>query len=519
MFCGGEGRKGWHYGYVLSFGLSLFSKFTRYLPYFMQKIALQLLFALTLNASLFSQNLVSATFLGQKTKAELLSEFNNLPFINYGAKYYRITYTTKSVQGIVDTASGLLSVPDNPALRYPRLVYQHGTSGSKQDVPSINVTSGGEGIVGQLFAGLGYVAFLPDYLGLGNVSKGFHPYVHAASEAWAAMDMLRAGDQFLLQNQVFVNQQLFITGYSQGGHGAMALHRAIEQDPAQEFTVTAAAPMSGPYSISGVMRDLILTDAVYYYPAYIPNTALSYQTVYGNLFNDLSEVFKPTYATLIHQFHVGQITLSDLNAQLITTLIANEGDSRPFKMLQESIVQEIMTNPNHPINTALNANDTYDGNWLPKAPFRLFYCMADDQVPFRNSLLARDSFMVSGVTNFAINDVMPTADHGECYVPAMTNTLVFFLGYQQIGTVKTNTPRLEGALSLSPNPARDFVNINDLPAEGRFEIVDFGGKIMQSTWLDAGSHSVNISEIPGGVYLVRYFTKGQVWAEKLVVRR
>jgi len=485
----------------------------------MQKIALSLLFAVTFNATLFSQNLVSATFLGQKTKAELLAEFDNLPFIQYGAKYYQITYTTKSVQGLVDTASGLLSVPDNPSRIYPRLVYQHGTSGSKQDVPSINVVSGGEGIVGQLFAGLGYVAFLPDYLGLGNTSKGFHPYVHAESEAWAAMDMLRAGVEFLQQNQVITNDQLFITGYSQGGHGAMALHRAIEQDPTEEFRVTAAAPMSGPYSISGVMRDLILTDGVYFYPAYIPNTALSYQTVYGNLFNNLSEVFKPPYAALIQQFYDGQITLSSLNSQLITALVDNEGSSRPFRMMQESLVQAVQTNPDHPINVALNANDTYDGNWLPIAPFRLFYCMEDDQVPYRNSLLARDSFQVAGVTNFDINDVMPTADHGECYVPAMTSTLIFFLGYQQIGTVGASNPANVRHLNIAPNPARDMVFVSDLPTEGRLEIVDFNGKLMQTARLSAGSHSFNISDIPSGVYLVRFFGGGEILVEKLVVRR
>jgi hypothetical protein len=484
----------------------------------MQKNALCLLFALTFQTSLFSQNLVSATFLGQKSKSELLAAFNNLPFIQYGAKYYRITYTTKSVQGAVDTASGLLSVPDNPALKYPRLVYQHGTSGSKLDVPSINVVTGGEGIVGQLFAGLGYVAFLPDYLGLGLTSKGFHPYVHAESEAWAAMDMLRAGDAFLQQNQVLTNAQLFITGYSQGGHGAMALHRAIEQDPANEFSVTAAAPMSGPYSVSEVMRELILTDAVYYYPGYIPNTALSYQTVYGNLFSDVSEVFKPAYAGLIQQFYVNQITLSDLNEQLIASLIANEGACRPFKMLQESMVQEILNNPNHPINLALDANDTYDGNWFPVAPFRLFYCMADDQVPFKNSLLARDSFLANGVTNFAINDVMPTADHGACYVPAMTSTLIFFLGFQQIETVATLSPKVLRKLQLSPNPATEILFVDELPTEGRLEIVDFNGKLMQAERLSAGSHAVNLSEIPAGVYLVRFFGKGEIWSEKLLVQ-
>lgn len=470
------------------------------------------------SASLPAQNLVSSTFLGQKSQAELYIEFNSLPFIQFGAKYYRITYTTHDVHGAIDTASGLIAVPDNFSHKYPRLVYQHGTSGSKQEVPSINVLTGGEGIVGTLFAGLGYVAFLPDYLGLGNVSKGFHPYVHAASEAWAAMDMLRAGDQFLQQNQVATNDQLFITGYSQGGHGAMALHRAIELDPTHEFTVTAAAPMSGPYSVSGVMRNLILTDKVYYYPAYIPNTALSYQTVYGNLFTDMTDLFKAPYAALIQQFYDGQMTLSDLNQALIAALIANEGASRPFKMLQESLVQAVITQPDHPVNVALNDNDTYD-HWFPQAPFRLFYCMADDQVPFENSLLARDSFLAAGVTNFAINDVMPSADHGACYVPAMTNTLVFFLGFQQIGTVGTITPSAIHELSFSPNPAREEITLADLPENGRYEIVDFNGKALQAGSLTEGGQSLSVSNIPNGVYLLRAFVGREIWRGKLVVQR
>lgn len=472
---------------------------------------------LAFSGALPAQTLISATLLGEKTKAELLAEFDNLPFIQYGAKYYRITYSTFSVQGAVDTASGLLAVPSTPNRIYPRLVYQHGTSGSRQDVPSINVETGGEGIVGTLFAGLGYVAFLPDYLGLGNTSKGFHPYVHAESEAWAALDMLRAGDQFLADNQVLVNGQMFVTGYSQGGHGAMALHRAMEQDPNAEFAVTAAAPMSGPYSVSGVMRNLILTDSVYYYPAYIPNTALSYQTVYGNLFQDLTELFKPLYADLIAPFYAGQTTLTQLNIQLIETLEGNEGGSRPFRMLQPAVIAEIQNNPNHPINLALADNDTYNGGWIPAAPMRLFYCMADDQVPFMNSLVARDSLLAVGAPNFAINDVMPTADHGACYVPAMTGTLIFFLGFQQIETVGTQMTGVLQNLSIFPNPAKEWVQISGVSTETRYEIIDFSGRILQSGSLTAGDHSIALRGLSEGVYLVRCYAEGAVWMEKLVI--
>ncbi len=480
---------------------------------------LLILCCLSIQLTLNAQSLVSATFLGQKTKAELLQDFNNLPFIQFGAKYYQVAYTTLSVQGVPDTATGLLAIPDQPGRIYPRLVYQHGTSGSKQDVPSVNVTSGGEGIVGTLFAGMGYVAFLPDYLGLGPTSKGFHPYVHAESEAWAAMDMLRAGAAFLNQEQVATNDQLFITGYSQGGHGAMALHRAIEQDSNEEFAVTAAAPMSGPYSISGVMRDLILNDTVYYYPAYIPNTALSYQTVYGNLFNDLTDLFKPEYATLIGQFYSGAISLSDLNGLLIAALTANEGDSWPFRMLQPALVQAVQTNPAHPVNLALDDNDTYDKGWLPEAPFRLFYCMGDDQVPFRNSLLARDSFLAKGVSNFQIQDVLPTGDHGECYVPAMTGTIIFFLGFQQIGTVGTDAPEMALHITLSPNPANAYVSLSGLTGPTRFEILDYQGKTVHSGITTAGDQSILLPALSAGAYLMRLETEKGWVVKKLVVGR
>lgn len=474
-----------------------------------------LFLALILCTALSAQNIVTTTLLGTKTQSQLLSQFG-VPFIQYGVKYYRITYTTTNVQNALDTVSGLLVIPNNPNKVFPRLVYQHGTSGSKLDVPSYTV-SNGEGQLGLLFGGLGYVALLPDYLGLG-VSDGFHPYVHAASEASVAVDMLRAETAFEAQNPVFTNDQLFITGYSQGGHGAMALHRNIEQAHADEFTVTAAAPLSGPYSISGVMRNLILTDAVYYYPAYIPNTILSYQTVYGNIFSQMTDVFKPAYANLITPFFNGTKSLSTLNTQLISALTSNEGACRPFKMFQDSAVALIQNDPNHPINIALRDNDTYN-NWTPQAPMRLFYCKADDQVPFMNSIVARDSLTAVGAPDFLVSDVDSTADHGDCFDPALTNTLLFFLGFQQIGTVSTDSPAEINSLHIAPNPVRDVLTLKNLPAKGLLEIIDFQGKTYVSTTLNAGDASVQVSHLPNGIYLVKFSAGTVVRTERVVIQK
>lgn len=473
-----------------------------------------LLFLSGLADAAFSQQLVSATLLGSKTKAELIAQLG-VPFIQYDVKFYKITYTTPDVNGVTDTVSGLLAAPVAPDKVFPRLVYQHGTSGSKQDVPSNLNDDGDEGNIALFFAGMGFVSLAPDYLGLG-VSKGFHPYVHAATEASVALDMLRATQSFAPQNHLInTNTQLFVTGYSQGGHGAMALHREIETNLAGEFTVTAAAPLSGPYSISGVMRDLILSNKVYYYPAYLANTTLSYQTVYGNLFTQLTDIFKPAYAALIAPFYSGSSNLSDLNTQLIDALIANEGACIPTKMLKDSIIQIVTNNPVHPINLALADNDVH--RWKAKAPTRLFYCMNDDQVPFANSLIARDTMTAYGAADLVATDVKPDANHTGCVVPALTSTLFFFLGYQTIFTLTSAEEANVLRLELHPNPANSYFMLHDLPAEGRLRISDFSGRLRDEADVARGDQQIDVSGLDNGMYLVRLVAEGKTWQSQLFI--
>ena len=161
---------------------------------------------------------------------------------------YRVEYTTTNVENAPDTASGLLLLPvgEGP---FPQAIYQHGTVNSRQDVPS-NLAGGWE--LGLAISSFGFVTVVPDFQGLG-ISPGTHTYVHAESEALAAIDLLIAVQDFLTETEVPINDQLFVTGYSQGGHAAMAAHIVLERDFADQFTVTASSPMSGPYSISGDM--------------------------------------------------------------------------------------------------------------------------------------------------------------------------------------------------------------------------------------------------------------------------
>jgi hypothetical protein len=485
----------------------------------MKKHCFLLFTALALANALSAQNFVSAQLLGSRTKAQLVAQFNlPLPLIEYNIKFYRIKYTTPDVKGVPDTVTGLLAFPNDLSKVFPRLVYQHGTSGTRLDVPSYNATkTSGEGSLGLLFAGMGYIAFLPDYLGLGG-SSGVHPYVHAKTEAAAAIDMMLAFKEFLAKNPlVNANGQLFITGYSQGGHAAMALHRELELNPRDGLTVTAAAPLSGPYSISGVMRDLILSEKVYFFPAYVPNTIVSYQSAYGNLYAKVSDVFKEPYATTIDKFATGAISLDQLNTQLIAQLKTAEGDSKPVHMFHPEVLESVKTNPEHPFNIALRDNDVY--RWSPKKPTRIFYCMADDQVPFMNSVVARDTMTARGAADLTATDVLSTGDHGACFLPALTNTILFFLGFQQIGTTTSAFEISDIPLQVFPNPASGSLFLQNLPEAGLFQIIAQNGKILVSKRINAGDVEIEVADLPQGLYSARLLAEGKYRIGRFLIQR
>ena len=167
----------------------------------------------------------------------------------YDVALYKVDYETISPLGGRTQASGALALPVNSGQLLPLVSYQHGTITLTNDAPS-SMDLTGEVTVGIGFASTGYAAAVPDYLGLGD-SPGLHPYHHANSEATACVDMLRAVRTFCATNGFALTNLLFLCGYSEGGHATMALLRELETYHADEFTVTACAPMAGAYDLSG----------------------------------------------------------------------------------------------------------------------------------------------------------------------------------------------------------------------------------------------------------------------------
>ncbi len=389
-------------------------------------------FILTLNFSFIkAQHLVSYELVESLSATEVGAVFG-LPVL-YGVDSYRVLYTTPDINGNDHTASGLVSIPNDTTGIYPLLAVQHGTVSSRDDVPS-NLEGGS--VIGLVFNGFGFVTAQADFLGLGE-SPGIHPYVHNDSEAWVARDLMRATREMVDELGTFgLNDQVFVTGYSQGGHAAMALHKLLEEEHNDEFTVTAASPMSGPYSISEAMVDFSLGDDEYFFSAYLAWVTLSMKTAYPNELADfeVEDVFKPQYISAINRFVNEEIDLNDLNDSLQTGLIADVGRVTPKDLIFPDILDALKNDPTHPLSVALQKQDNYD--WTPNAPVRIQYCIGDDQVTFRNAIIAVDKMNENGAADVQGMEHGATLNHGGCVFPSVTATLVFF---QDLAQVLSNT--------------------------------------------------------------------------------
>ena len=358
------------------------------------------------SANVFAQFAISyvpvATY--NKTQIDSIYTANGIPAfilpISYEVTVYKVLYNTVSFDSSATFASGALILPNGPTCKMSLVSYQHGTILAKEEAPSRNT---GEVIIGIALATDGYAVSMPDYLGLGDSPIPVHPYVHAHSEATASVDMLRASKEIIQDSLGYqLNDQLFLIGYSQGGHATLALQKLIEEQLTSEFTITFSDPMSGPYDLSNTQAEVITNDSMYSQPAFLPFVIFSYNEVY-NLFSIDSAIFVHPYDTLLPPLFDGTHDIGDVNA--IMPAIPNE-------ILQPMLLDSFRNDTNQYFRVALRDNDLI--NWAPSSPTKLYYCEADEQVYYQNALVALNSFIQNGSTSVTAQSAGATLGHVDC---------------------------------------------------------------------------------------------------------
>jgi acetyl esterase/lipase len=217
--------------------------------------------------------------------------------------FYYLQYWTVGGADESATATGALMVPTGDGARCqgarPIVLYAHGTQTNKSfNIADITNPSNTEGaLIAAMFAAQGYIVVAPNYAGYDTSSLPYNPFLNGSQQSKDMIDALAAARTALPQSFTPATTdggQLFVTGYSQGGYVAMATHKALQ---AAGATVTASAPMSGPYALEAFGDAVFFGDVNIGSTVFAPLITTSYQKAYGNIYATTSDVYEPQYAT------------------------------------------------------------------------------------------------------------------------------------------------------------------------------------------------------------------------------
>ena len=167
-----------------------------------------------------------------------------------------VVHPTEGLRREPTDASAAVLVPVGPDCETPRTLvsYSRGTEGDRARTLA-NPSDLETRALAAFFATRGHVVVASDYLGYAQSSYPFHPYLNAESEAQVTIDAMRAARRLIALLGVPEPTRMVLTGYSQGGHVALATQRAIERDRPEGVAVDATGGMSGPYDLAGFVSD------------------------------------------------------------------------------------------------------------------------------------------------------------------------------------------------------------------------------------------------------------------------
>jgi Prolyl oligopeptidase family len=234
----------------------------------------------------------------------------------------RLRYQTQDPRGNVATASVAVMIPTgaNQAAcggSRPVVVYTHGTTTLKSFNMANLAANGEAALVAAMYAAQGFIVIAPNYLGYDTSSLPYHPYLNAENSAVDVIDGMRAARAYLNSTSaVRPANRYFVTGYSQGGHVAMAVHKVLERDHATEFPLTASVPMSGPYNLVG-FGDIVTTVGPVNGGAtiFVPLLLTSYQRSYGDIYANPTDAYQAPFAATAETLFPTDTPVDTLKAQ------------------------------------------------------------------------------------------------------------------------------------------------------------------------------------------------------------
>jgi len=332
----------------------------------------------------------------------------------FGVKGFKMLYSTHNDKGEKITVSGLVTIPvpsqtiltAMPDYSMSIVSDQHGTIFPDFEAPSTAATLTGKPYAaGTLFSAVaGFVTIQPDYIGFGETKGTAHPYLLEESSANVVVDMIKATLAFGNQQNLPLNGQVYLTGYSEGGYVTMAAAKEIEANQ-PNITLKGVAPMAGPYDLNLTGMG-VLSVAQMQRPDFIGGIINAYASNYDY---NISTIVNAPYDTVLPTLYDGVNTATEIQAAL-TTEVAS--------FIQPAYRGDFLQNPNNPLRAEFINNSVDD--YTPTSTTQLYYCSGDTVI---NPLLAQNAAAKMGITAIDIN---ASLDHAECATPAYGAVAAWF---------------------------------------------------------------------------------------------
>ena len=228
-----------------------------------------------------------------------------------GVTVEKISYQTKGSAGETTNATAALMLPtgdsDECQGERPILLHAHGTATEQSydftQVGNLDNPAGPRAtLMAANFAAQGYIVVTPNYAGYDESDLDYHPYLNAKQQSEEMVTALDTARTMMKQqkdagNTTFTkvddSGKLFLTGYSQGGHVAMATARLLEE---QGKPVTAIAPSSGPYALAAFGDAIFAGNVNLGATGFAPLLARSLQNVNNDIYDRPTDIFLPQFA-------------------------------------------------------------------------------------------------------------------------------------------------------------------------------------------------------------------------------
>lgn len=401
-----------------------------------------------LNLALFAQaqsdrlppasaaNLVGTKYAAMLTKEQINARVKkafsrDLPAAGADVDLYKITYRSTNLKGAKVVLSGLIALPKEA----PRglVVFNHGTTHDLNLSPSryAGQDNASEAALAVLaFASGGYAVAMPDYLGLGDDKTTFHPYPLAAVNNRSAIDLIEPARAFAARRGVAVGPRLFITGYSEGGAVAMWTIKNLEKRAGPFYRVTAGAPLSGPYDLSGTTRRWLLAPETDQEGFVVRLYLLSYmvQSFHKNKGIKLTDYLKPSMAFTVAQAYKTHRKDEDIIKRLAVAAVLMRARNSLANVLTPRFVKALQnTDLDDPVIRELKNSDVYD--WSPTTRMLLVNLEDDKVVDAGNTDAAYRAMRNRGIGNEILRRHIirdPNLNHLTAVAPALLQARLFF---------------------------------------------------------------------------------------------